>query len=653
MAETDTPFVWGAGGEQLTPGQLSSRRKIADAMMAQGMDSSPIRSVWQGVDRMAKAMLGAYQGRQADEQEATARQAAISQLMGALGASPATGAGAAETAPAPAAAAASPAPAPVDGTAPAGRDRDAAVRTILAEARNQGPIGMQAVASVIRNRALDGGYGGRTPYEVVTARNQFEPWNTPEGRARMAAIDPNSGEYRQASEALDRAWAGDDPTGGKTMFYSPSLQAQLGRPAPSWAQGEGQRIGDHVFFNGAGTTPAAASPAVRTVMAAAAPSASAAPGGPSTAQLITAMSNPFLPPQMAAIAAARLKPHESHTQVTDAAGNIWDVNQVTGQRTLALKKDPAFGDPYRDDSGNLLQKDATGKISVISAADKTPTSVNEYDYYRKNFAPSEQQPQPMDYATWSTAKARAAATNITNNVDLNASQSYDKQLAEGLGKAHASLANGVEDAEIRARDVAAMQGAIDAIQKNGGTTGGLAPERVLGLQKAINGGAAALGMNRVFDEKDLSDKEFLTKFNRSMAGAQAKGAMGSRVTNFEMSNYLKANPGLDMSITGNQRLLGIQAQIEQRNVAVGNAIRMATAEAISKGRKIDPVTVQKLISEYDEAHHIQDPVTGQDLTQSYVLPEFQSRGSNPALSGQHDENVGKIRRYNPATGALE
>ena len=129
-----------------------------------------------------------------------------------------------------------------------------------------------------------------------------------------------------------------------------------------------------------------------------------------------------------------------------------------------------------------------------------------------------------------------------------------------------------------------------------------------------------MGIDTPFNENDLSDKEFLTKFNRQIAGAQAKGAVGSRVTNFEMSNYLKANPGLEMSVTGNQRLIGIQSQIEQRNIAVGNAIRDATAHAISQGKKIDPVTVQGIITDYDHCAPRPDPITGQDLTQSYTLP---------------------------------
>lgn len=117
-----------------------------------------------------------------------------------------------------------------------------------------------------------------------------------------------------------------------------------------------------------------------------------------------------------------------------------------------------------------------------------PNSVAEYQFYTGTFKPTPEQPAPMDYATFSTSKARAGATNISNNVDMNSGQTYDKQLAEGLGKSHAALANGVEDAQARARDVAAMQGAIDAIQKNGGSTGGLAANERLELQKSINAG---------------------------------------------------------------------------------------------------------------------------------------------------------------------
>jgi hypothetical protein len=287
------------------------------------------------------------------------------------------------------------------------------------------------------------------------------------------------------------------------------------------------------------------------------PAASPAPGvNPAVLQAAT---SPYADPTTKQIAGTLLavqlgrEKKDTYSQQKDADGNVWSINNATGQRTVALQ------------------------------GEKSTPAQKDYEYYKANFQPTDQQPNPMGFDTWTTAKARAGATNVSTNVDTKEGDSYDSQMTGALAKSHAALVNGVEGAQGRLRDINAMQGAVDAIQKNGGTTGGLAPERVLQLQKSINSGASALGIAQPFDEKDLSDKEFLTKFNRTMAGAQARDSVGSRVTNFEMSNYLKSNPGLDMSLTGNQRLLGIQGQIEQRNIDVGNALRAETTKAIAAG----------------------------------------------------------------------
>jgi spore germination cell wall hydrolase CwlJ-like protein len=141
-------------------------------------------------------------------------------------------------------------PSPLD--PPSGRERDAVVRTVIAESGNQSPLGQQAVAETIRARAVNGGFGGDTAGGVVASPNQFEPWNTAGGRAKMASYDSNSPSYRAASEAVDRAYFGDSVTGGATHFYAPKAQAALGRPAPRWDNGTGVDIGDHRFFGGAG-----------------------------------------------------------------------------------------------------------------------------------------------------------------------------------------------------------------------------------------------------------------------------------------------------------------------------------------------------------------------------------------------------------------
>lgn len=149
-------------------------------------------------------------------------------------------------------------PSPLD--PPSGADRQAMVATILGEAGNQGSVGQNAVASVIRNRAVNGSFGGDTPQGVVTAPNQFEPWNTTAGRSRMAMAAADPKQAAAADAAISQAYgeggtAPNDPTNGATMFFSPTAQAALGRSVPSWAHGSGQDIGDHRFFGGVSQAP--------------------------------------------------------------------------------------------------------------------------------------------------------------------------------------------------------------------------------------------------------------------------------------------------------------------------------------------------------------------------------------------------------------
>ena len=127
------------------------------------------------------------------------------------------------------------------------RQRDYAIRTVYGE---DPTLSAEAVAAVIRNRTIAGRYGGKDVQGVVQAKHQFEPWNNPNARARMEGLSPDSPEYQRLGAIVDRTWSGDvpDPTNGATHFYAPKAQAALGRPAPKWDDGNGQRIGPHVFF---------------------------------------------------------------------------------------------------------------------------------------------------------------------------------------------------------------------------------------------------------------------------------------------------------------------------------------------------------------------------------------------------------------------
>ena len=120
--------------------------------------------------------------------------------------------------------------------------KDLAIRTIAAETGGH-PEETAGIAAVVRNRLASGNYG--PDYRsVVTAKNQFEPWNNPQGANYPLRIDPESDRYKQAAAALTRhETEGYDPTDGATHFWAPKAQAALGRKAPSWDNENAKDIG--------------------------------------------------------------------------------------------------------------------------------------------------------------------------------------------------------------------------------------------------------------------------------------------------------------------------------------------------------------------------------------------------------------------------
>jgi hypothetical protein len=129
-------------------------------------------------------------------------------------------------------------------------ERDIAIRTIYGEAARESPEGKAAVAAVIRNRLRTGRWG-KSVSDVVLAQNQFEPWNTPEGQARMEALRADDPVYQEIGSYVDDVFGGrrPDPTGGATHFFAPRAQAALGRNVPAWARGQqGRPIGNHTFY---------------------------------------------------------------------------------------------------------------------------------------------------------------------------------------------------------------------------------------------------------------------------------------------------------------------------------------------------------------------------------------------------------------------
>jgi spore germination cell wall hydrolase CwlJ-like protein len=332
-----------------TPEQIERRRAIAMAMMNPG--KTPKIEHWaQGLDLLGKTALGSHMMNRADDMDRERRAAdnkVLEALMGggqtAPAAAPVGNAGVNPMGSLPQMPNAAPGKiygndeaSPLD--PPSGDDRDRAIRTIIAEAGNQGPTGMNAVGSVIRNRAVG---GGATPSQVVMAPNQFEPWNTAGGRAKMAAIDPNSPQFQQASQALESAYAGNDPTNGATNFYAPKAQAALGRPAPAWDNGRGVDIGDHRFFGGANAPVAAA--LTQTAQAQPAQGGILSGATPQQRAAIVAGMNASEGSPARAIAMSLMqtlaKPRDQWVDERGADGSFYQKNTLTGERKVVEKSD--------------------------------------------------------------------------------------------------------------------------------------------------------------------------------------------------------------------------------------------------------------------------------------------------------------------------
>jgi spore germination cell wall hydrolase CwlJ-like protein len=127
-------------------------------------------------------------------------------------------------------------------------DRDYLIRTVVFEASGETEIGKAAVAHVILNRQSMGRWGARIK-DVVTHPWQFEPWMTRKGEIeKLSSKDPR---YLAAAKIADAVLGGDmpDPTAGATHFLNPVIVRQRrGGSLPSWADGDGQPIGRHVFY---------------------------------------------------------------------------------------------------------------------------------------------------------------------------------------------------------------------------------------------------------------------------------------------------------------------------------------------------------------------------------------------------------------------
>lgn len=130
--------------------------------------------------------------------------------------------------------------------------------TLLGEAAGENSRGMEAVAHVIRNRALSGRYPSNPASVALQSStsgiHQFSTWNAlgQGGNIPRARYPVGSSEFNKALAIAAKVFSatpGKDPTQGATHYYSP--KGMPGEAEPYWWRSEapqgGKKIGNHVF----------------------------------------------------------------------------------------------------------------------------------------------------------------------------------------------------------------------------------------------------------------------------------------------------------------------------------------------------------------------------------------------------------------------
>jgi hypothetical protein len=240
---------------------LASRRRLYEAMLQQGLDSSPIRSPWQGAARLTQALIGGYGGYRADEEE----REGLREIGGLLGSGlphpnlPTAGKPGTDT---PAAATTAPPPAPA-GAPTAGLDmsQPRSVRTNNPGAIEYGPFAQRAGATGSDGRyaifpdmasgygatdRLLGSYGQQGRNTVASIIERWAPRSVDNNStdnyiasvSRATGLDPNAPippeQMPRVAEAMAAYEAGRPvprPGAAASAGTDPQVQGWQGGPA--------------------------------------------------------------------------------------------------------------------------------------------------------------------------------------------------------------------------------------------------------------------------------------------------------------------------------------------------------------------------------------------------------------------------------------
>jgi len=611
-------FVWGDGGKAITPDEAKRRREIAMAMIQQGTANRPIQHWAQGAANVAQALMGAYDMRQTDKQEAAAREASKAQDAALLSA---MGGGATAAAPAMApqgGGQAAPVPPPQDGVraspdmfrmieeqnAQAGLPPGYLTRTAQIESGmnpsaknpNSSATGLFQFIDSTRKQ-----YGGFDPMDPAASTQAAARLASDNRAALVKALgrEPNAGELYLAHQ--------QGAGGASKLLANPNARAVdlLGANAVRLNGGDenmtaGQFASKWTGKFGDGASPAAPQAAPVT------PVQQVAQANPQLLQAAMArMNDPYAPPGSRAVAQALVQRLVTQETKDPRDSRLKDLSIAEKEAALTNQSQMT---PLQRRQAELAVQKSERELAGEGASPLTPEE-------RKSIGIPEGQPA---YKTRSgEIKFGPAGTRVNVDASQKTESEFDKETGKALAKRFDQLASDGDEAAQNLELVGEMRrlgGRID-------TGAGAAVKSYLGK----------IGVKT----EGVSDIEaFNTLINRLTPQQRVPGS--GATSDFDAKMFRESLPSLMNTPEGNAKILETIERISTNKIARGEvAMRVQMGELTPK-QGLDEI--RKLQA---EARSISDQFKPAQKQQS------------PGNLAPSTSEPGKVLRYNPQTGEFE
>jgi len=611
-------FVWGDGGKAITPDEAKRRREIAMAMIQQGTANRPIQHWAQGAANVAQALMGAYDMRQTDKQEAAAREASKAQDAALLSA---MGGGATAAAPAMApqgGGQAAPVPPPQDGVraspdmfrmieeqnAQAGLPPGYLTRTAQIESGmnpsaknpNSSATGLFQFIDSTRKQ-----YGGFDPMDPAASTQAAARLASDNRAALVKALgrEPNAGELYLAHQ--------QGAGGASKLLANPNARAVdlLGANAVRLNGGDenmtaGQFASKWTGKFGDGASPAAPQAAPVT------PVQQVAQANPQLLQAAMArMNDPYASPGSRAVAQALVQRLVTQETKDPRDSRLKDLSIAEKEAALTNQSQMT---PLQRRQAELAVQKSERELAGEGASPLTPEE-------RKSIGIPEGQPA---YKTRSgEIKFGPAGTRVNVDASQKTESEFGKETGKALAKRFDQLASDGDEAAQNLELVGEMRrlgGRID-------TGAGAAVKSYLGK----------IGVKT----EGVSDIEaFNTLINRLTPQQRVPGS--GATSDFDAKMFRESLPSLMNTPEGNAKILETIERISTNKIARGEvAMRVQMGELTPK-QGLDEI--RKLQA---EARSISDQFKPAQKQQS------------PGNLAPSTSEPGKVLRYNPQTGEFE